>query len=100
MAIYTLQATAGSGPSVADFSACLLAEAESCPLFTGDKPLRSLASKRGVIVRGHLWLLKELGEQGILNSTVLTATLQGMIAQGTRLPRDEVDKLLKSWSLA
>jgi len=85
-------------PSRIDLFALSLALAENCPLLTGDKNLRKAADQEGVQVHGTIWLVSEMLRENIIQHTVARIAFQKMKDAGSRLPWDEVDKLLNTAS--
>ena len=84
-------------PSRIDLFALSLALHEKCPLLTGDKNLRKAADQEGVQVHGTIWLVGEMLREKIIHPTVAHIAFQKMKNAGSRLPWDEVDKLLGKW---
>ena len=54
-------------PSRLDIMCLVLAEAERCPLLTGDGDLRAAATSENVVVKGTIWLMEELVKSGLLS---------------------------------
>ena len=81
-------------PSRIDLFALGLAMQESCPLLTGDKNLRKAAVQEGVQVHGTIWLVSEMLREKIIQPAMARTAFQKMREAGSRLPWDEVDKLL------
>ena len=82
-------------PSRIDLFALSLALAENCPLLTGDKNLRKAADQEGVRVHGTIWLVSEMLREKIIQPAVARTAFQKMRDAGSRLPWDEVGKLLE-----
>ena len=55
-----------SALSLSDLLSLQLAKDEGCLLLANDRALRKLASDRGVVVHGSLWVLDELVLGGLL----------------------------------
>ncbi|MBP7074233.1 MAG: DUF3368 domain-containing protein [Rhabdochlamydiaceae bacterium] len=81
-------------PSRMDLFALSLAMQENCPLLTGDKNLRKAADQEGVQVHGTIWLVSEMLREKIIQPSVAHTAFQKMKNAGSRLPWEEVDKLL------
>jgi len=82
-------------PSVNDMLALRLAKHEDCQLLTGDKALREVAKKLSVEVHGTIWLVEQLIQQNKITVEVARVGFQYMQDSGSRLPWDEVEKILK-----
>jgi len=67
---------------------------ERCPLLTGDKNLRKAADQEGVQVYGTIWLVSEMLQQKIIQLSIARKAFQKMKDAGSRLPWDDVDRLL------
>lgn len=85
-------------PGRMDLAALTLAEAEACPLLTGDAPLRAAARIEEVEVHGTLWLVEQLVGRGELSGTAATESYAKLRNAGRRLPWDEVEKQLSKFS--
>jgi predicted nucleic acid-binding protein len=81
-------------PSRMDIFALSLAFHEKCPLLTGDKHLRMAASQEGVPVYGTIWLVKDMLEKKIIQLSTAHSAFEKMKRAGSRLPWEEVDKVL------
>lgn len=81
-------------PGRNDLFALALAEAEQCPLLTGDAALRSAAESENVVVMGTVWLVSEMVRQQRITVTVARAALHRMRVNGRRLPWDAAEKVL------
>jgi predicted nucleic acid-binding protein len=86
-------------PSELDLFALSLAVEENCPLLTGDKNLRKAADLEGIQVHGTIWLVSEMLQEKIILPSIALIAFQKMKAAGSRLPWNEVDKLLDKWDL-
>ena len=86
-------------PSRIDLFALSLALQENCPLLTGDKNLRKAAAQEGLQVYGTIWLVSEMLREKIIQPTVARTAFQKMKIAGSRLPWEEVDKLLIRYGL-
>ncbi|MFA9370998.1 MAG: hypothetical protein ACERIH_04755 [Labilibaculum antarcticum] len=85
--------------SLTDCSVLLFAIKTAYTLITGDGKLRSTARKEGTDVKGILFLLDQLIEQGIINNTTAHEKLTQLKDCNSRLPKTEVEKRLKLWSI-
>lgn len=83
--------------SASDLSALVLARALRATLLTGDKPLRQVAEQEGVAVHGTLWVLTELVRLEVITPSQAARALRRMLAQGSRLPWEECQRLLRQW---
>jgi len=77
-----------------DLSALALAEAEQCPLLTGDAALRRAAQVERVPVKGTLWLIEQMVVEGRISVGVARAALQKMRDSNRRLPWDAAEQML------
>lgn len=84
-------------PSRNDCLALAAAMQETCTLLTGDKALRKAAIKEKVEVKvkGTLWLMEELVNHQLISKQQVIQAFDDMKEAGSRLPWDEVGKLLK-----
>ncbi len=81
-------------PGRNDLFALALAEAEKCPLLTGDAALRTAAETEKVEVKGTVWLISEMVRQQRITVPVARAALHRMRVNGRRLPWDVAEKML------
>ncbi|WP_055336245.1 PIN domain-containing protein [Ralstonia solanacearum] len=81
-------------PGRNDLLTLALAEAEQCPLLTGDAALRQAAEAEQVDVRGTVWLIREMLHEGRITVTVARAALLKMRTSGRRLPWDAAAQML------
>ena len=71
-----------------------MAEAENCPLLTGDAALRVAAESENVEVKGTIWLIMEMVRERRITVAVARAALNKMRENGRRLPWDVAEQLL------
>lgn len=83
-----------SKPSVNDLLALILAKYENCQLLTGDKALRQVAVIFNIQVFGTIWLVEQMIQYQIINVDDARIAFQRMKSLGSRLPWDEVEKML------
>ena len=83
--------------SANDCMALALAQAEECPLLTGDARLKQLATSEGVTVFGTLWLVENMLNSGLLTAAEAEEAYQKMLEDGSRLPIREINKQLKKF---
>lgn len=81
-------------PGRNDLFALALAEAEQCPLLTGDAALRQAAETEHVEVKGTVWLISEMVREHRITITVARAALHKMRVNGRRLPWDAAEQML------
>lgn len=81
-------------PGRNDLFALALAQAENCPLLTGDAALRKAAEAEKVEVRGTVWLITEMVRERRVTVAVARAALHKMHANGRRLPWNIAEKML------
>lgn len=87
-----------SAPSRTDMATLVVARAEDGILVTGDGPLRDAADEENIEVHGTLWVVDALVDTGIVEPPEAARALQLMMEADRRLPRDEVNKRVDSWS--
>ena len=83
--------------SANDCMALALAQAEECPLLTGDAKLKQLATSEGVTVFGTLWLVENMLNSGLLTAAEAEEAYQKVLEDGSRLPIREINKQLKKF---
>lgn len=81
-------------PGRNDLFALALAEAEKCPLLTGDAALRQAAETEKVEVKGTVWLIGEMVREQRITVAVARAALNKMRLSGRRLPWDAAEQML------
>lgn len=79
-------------PGFYDMLALALAKQEACPLVTGDRNLRAVASKEGAEIRGTVWVLTEMIECGFLTKEEIRKSVERMKDRKRRLPWSDVEK--------
>lgn len=87
-------------PGRNDLFALALAEAEQCPLLTGDADLRIAAQAEHVEVKGTVWLITEMVRQQRITVAVARAALHTMRTNGQRLPWAIAEQKLKELEAA
>lgn len=83
--------------SIADLFAFVLARMLSVTLLTGDRRLRTLATRAGLTVHGTLWVLDELVRLETIPSARAARSLRRMLSCGTRLPKGECQRRFERW---
>lgn len=81
-------------PSVNDMLALVLAKHEDCQLLTGDRALRDAAKELNVDVHGTIWLVEQMLLDKKITVEVARVAFQKMKNSGSRLPWDQVSKIL------
>ncbi len=66
-----------------------------CPLLTCDDKLRTEAIDNGIEVHGSIWVVTELARQSIISSLKAIELLEQLKKINSRLPLDEIDKIIK-----
>ncbi|MET0076221.1 MAG: hypothetical protein ABW130_18370 [Candidatus Thiodiazotropha lotti] len=83
------------------FALVLAEETENSILFTGDKPLRSLAESKEIESRGVIWAVDMLREHTDIDSRVLVDALKLFLRDPlVRLPDDELKKRIRIFQRA
>lgn len=70
-----------------------------CPLLTCDDKLRKEAIDNGIEVHGSIWVLTELENKKIITKQKTIELLKKLKIVNTRLPFDEIDKIIKQLKL-
>lgn len=83
--------------SFTDCSVWYYAKSKQYPLLTGDRKLSSSASHDGVEVRGILYVFDALVEHGIIKANDATSRLRQLRLSNPRLPKEEVERRIKTW---
>ena len=81
-------------PGRNDLFALALAEAESCPLLTGDSALKAAAESEKVEVKGTIWLISEMVREKRITVSIARASLNKMRENGRRLPWETAKNIL------
>jgi len=85
--------------SLADKTVLWKAIQLKCPLLTGDDKLRKEAKENGIEVHGTIWVILQLIEKKIVTKIKAVELLEELKIINTRLPVDEIDKLIKKLKL-
>lgn len=83
--------------SIADKTILWKALQLEATLLTCDKKLREEAEGHAIEVRGSIWVIEQLVENGIINSTRGISLLEKLKMTNNRLPLDLIDRLIKKW---
>jgi predicted nucleic acid-binding protein len=83
--------------SLPDCSVIYLAQQQSCRLLTGDRKLRRVAENYQIQCSGILWIFDLLVERCSITGECAASSLEQMLLEGCRLPKDEVAKRLAKW---
>ncbi|MES9874253.1 MAG: DUF3368 domain-containing protein [Candidatus Sedimenticola sp. 6PFRAG7] len=104
MAAYEAKAhcTGRAAPSLNDLFALMLARQVEGVLLTGDRRLRELTEAQypEVEVRGTLWIVQRLVEDGLIDAEVARLSYAEMRLSGSRLPWAEVNRQLTGWGVS
>lgn len=85
--------------SIADVSCYFLAKLTGKPLLTGDRKLRKQAAADGLTVYGSLWLLDLLVTHKIIVYEKAAQSLELMLENGARFPRNECVSRITEWRI-
>ncbi len=66
-------------------------------LLTCDKKLRTEAEGHAIEVRGSIWVIEQLVENGIINCTRGIGHLEELKMTNNRLPVELIDTLIRQW---
>jgi len=83
--------------SIADKTILWKALQLEATLLTCDRKLRKEAEGHAIEVRGSIWVIEQLVENGIINSTRGISLLENLKMTNNRLPFDLIDKLIRQW---
>lgn len=86
-----------SRPSLNDLLALILAVDETAILLTGDRALRAVAKVHQVEVHGTIWLVEQMIINQLISTDVAKIAFLKMKHAGSRLPWNEVARLLKNY---
>jgi len=86
------------GLSLTDASVLDLATRRKATVLSSDKSLRNESQRRGLTVRGVLWILEELYLQQILTVDVMLEKLKAYPEMNKWAPRSHIDALIKKYS--
>ena len=65
---------------------------------TGDAKLRKQVSKKGIEVRGIIYVFDELVKQNLLNFTGAIEKIEQLYQLNNRLPKKEIEKRIEQWN--
>jgi YD repeat-containing protein len=80
-----------------DCSVLYLAEKLRVPILSGDNALRRSAEKRGVEVKGTLWVFDQLVSRKMLIPSVAAQKLRHLVREERRLPEVECRSRIERW---
>lgn len=83
------------GPSIYDLFALVLALDRECPLLTGDKQLRELATSKDVDVFGTLWLMERMFNSRLMSLDEMALAYDRVLDTQRRLPPAEIEAQLR-----
>lgn len=86
-----------AGLSFEDCSTWHFAEKMDGVLVTGDGSLRKKASASGVEVRGMIYIIEQIKEQGLLPVATCVEKLRLLKELNDRLPMNEIDNRIQVW---
>jgi predicted nucleic acid-binding protein len=86
------------GLSFTDASVLELANRIDATILSSDKSLRNESQRRGIVVRGMLWILEELYIQKIVELELLLEKLKQYPTINKRAPKTEIENLKKKYS--
>lgn len=88
---------ANAGLSFADASVLEVATRRNAAILSSDKSLRNESSRRGITVRGLLWVLEELYNQEIIELKILIEKLEAYLIINKWAPKIEIENLFKKY---
>jgi predicted nucleic acid-binding protein len=84
--------------SPTDTSVVWLALKHCAMVLTGDAPVRRFCENNGLEVHGFLWIFDQLVEKQVTTPIEATAKMEMLMEKNKRMPLDECEKRLTSWS--
>jgi len=90
---------ANKAASFNDCSVLYLAEKLKASLLSGDNALRRSAQKRGVEVKGTLWVFDQLVARNLLQAAVAAQKLRHLLQEERRLPAQECQARIERWEV-
>jgi len=94
-----LMREANKAASFNDCSVLYLAEKLKAPLLSGDNALRKSAHRRGVEVKGTLWVFDQLVSRKLLKTPVAAQKLRHLLQEERRLPAQECQTRIERWEV-
>lgn len=85
------------GLSLADAAVLETASRREAVILSSDKSLRNESNRRGIIVRGLLWVLEELYNKNIITKFKLIEKLQEYPTINKRAPITEIENIIKKY---
>lgn len=82
------------GLSLTDCSVLSSAEINDCILLSSDKRLRNVATRKGLKVRGVLWIINELVEKKMITASEAITSLKEYPAINSRVPLNAINKII------
>jgi len=95
--IYNLQQSACGNVSFQDCSIWFCAKKYSACILTGDKALTNNARADQIEVRGLLYVLDQIVQNGIVPPELVADKLEELAGENKRLPEDIVENLILKW---
>lgn len=86
------------GLSFTDASVLEAASRRNATILSSDKSLRNESQRRGLIVRGTLWILEELCNQKIVERNIMLEKLRKYPEVNKRAPKTEIENLIKKYT--
>lgn len=86
------------GLSLTDAAVLEAATRRDAAILSSDKSLRNESNRRGIPVKGLLWVLEELYRQGILTLNVAIEKLKAYPEVNKRAPKSEIERLIQKLS--
>ncbi|MCB9245675.1 MAG: PIN domain-containing protein [Flavobacteriales bacterium] len=83
--------------SIADKTILWKALQLEATLLTCDRKLRKEAEGHAIEVRGSIWVIEQLVENDVIDSTRGISLLENLKMTNNRLPFDLIDKLIRQW---
>ena len=86
-----------TGLSFEDCSVWYYSQKLSGTLLTGDGKLRKQVSKKGIEVRGIIYIFDELLEQDLIDINIAIEKIEQLYHLNNRLPKKEIAKRIENW---
>lgn len=86
-----------TGLSFEDCSVWYYSQKLSGTLLTGDGKLRKQVSKKGIEVRGIIYIFDELLKQNLIDINIAIEKIEQLYQLNNRLPKKEIAKRIENW---
>ena len=95
----TLITETNPGLSFTDASVLEAATRRDASILSSDKSLRNESNRRGITVRGLLWVLEELYIHKIIELDMLIENLRAYPTVNRRAPKSDIENMIKKYNI-